>query len=56
MQDYDGLRHGKLKVYEYPEAEVARAIERLRELYSWYNTSVDLRIHSGCLPSVTDLT
>jgi tryptophan synthase beta chain len=35
MQAYDDYLHGKLLPYEYPEAEVAKAVERLKKLYPW---------------------
>ncbi|MCJ7767924.1 TrpB-like pyridoxal phosphate-dependent enzyme [Candidatus Bathyarchaeota archaeon] len=35
MQAYDDYLHGKLLPYEYPEAEVRKAVERLKNLYPW---------------------
>jgi tryptophan synthase beta chain len=35
MQAYHDYLHGKLLPYEYPEAEVAKAVERLKNLYPW---------------------
>jgi tryptophan synthase beta chain len=35
MQAYDDYLSGKLLPYEYPEAEVAKAVERLKKLYPW---------------------
>ena len=35
MQAYNDYLSGKLLPYEYPEAEVAKAVERLKKLYPW---------------------
>jgi tryptophan synthase beta chain len=35
MQAYNDFLHGKLQAYEYPEAEVAKAVAKLKKLYPW---------------------
>ncbi|MEM2904791.1 MAG: TrpB-like pyridoxal phosphate-dependent enzyme [Candidatus Bathyarchaeia archaeon] len=35
MQAYDDYLNGKLPPYEYPQAEVDKAVQRIKELYPW---------------------